>query len=129
MSVNKIISLPASLGVLLRKSIPNSQSNIDPLLYIYKFWRDTESLAKKQKEQGLKDILSNFELSEPEDKLAGEIYVLEYKVSERNTFDIELFKDKLLKTYPQLSRKVLQRLQDESKRPSPFRTYKVSEKI
>jgi hypothetical protein len=128
-SIRKVVAIPQSLAALLKSSLPISGSNVDPFLHTYKYWKDIESLSKKQKDDALKAILEVFPLKDPRDRIEGELYVFEYNLSQRNTFDIELFKQKVKKRYPEVNLKVLQVLQEESRSPSPFRSYKVKEKI
>lgn len=127
--MRRVIAIPQSLSKLMRDALPPTENNVDPLLHAFKFWKDVESVAKKQKDLALKDILLDFPLSDPEDYVRGEYYTLEYKLSQRMTFDVERFKLKIVDRYPRVKLVVLNDLQQESKSASPFRSYKVKDNL
>jgi hypothetical protein len=127
--MRRVLAIPQSLAKLMRDALPPTESNVDPLLHAYKFWKDVESVAKKQKDLALKDILTDFPMNDPEDVIIGEYYTLEYKFSQRMIFDAERFKLNIVNRYPKVKLMVLDDLQQESKSASPFRTYKVKDNL
>lgn len=115
---------------LRNRKQPKGMSNTDNLMYDYKFWTEVERDTKKAREQSKQTMLSASEKPTTAGiVLASQKYKCVLEVSEPvRQFNLEVFINSIMTTYPKLSKPKLRELATAAVVPTkPRMTYKVEE--